>query len=424
MGEQHNIRKVKVVKAKSSNTTKSSQTLIDTEQLKAEVAEQHANSVNDEIEVNSVFQAEEAKGNDFVPNTAAQASVPSAGGIAYRLSRLSTLQKLLAVILAIAVIAGIGYGVSETNKDPANRTPGKQVEPVEWSAWATKTNDNGESYHLEWFPGRVFYLVKYENDTIVGASKIDYEYENGRAVAYDEEDPLMEILTCEENLVTLKMPDGTAWDFKQTDNVIGFDEMDRYLTDYSPIYWASPISTSNIKGTGSDSNEKARKYTKPHRTADGYTYNILGYDWTISFDLEKLIGDDNSVYYDVLNTAMGFEGLNTRTDLNGKVIASSMTFSPEIYAPMYYDIDLLGNIGRQEDVFSVILRSDNNNPANAVSIVDIFEKEYVVSFDQLVLAIYACELYFDGEYHKDPFKERLSDFFGYIDEYQVYIVPC
>ncbi|MBQ8156786.1 hypothetical protein IJ102_00075 [Candidatus Saccharibacteria bacterium] len=331
---------------------------------------------------------------------------------------------ILGLVAAISLLALTLSGCSEDTA--ARKSSGQQVEPVEWSAWATETNSDGMSYHLEWFPGRVFYLVQFDDGAIAGASKIDYEWENGRAYADDDEDPLMEIMTCEEDLVTLKMPDGTVWEFRPTDHVIGFDEMDRYLTAFQPIYWdttgVSAGVTTRVKGENSDADVQPTNPRTPRKTADGYTYHIYDHDWTIGFDLDKLIGDDGEISTIELWEAIGFDRSGELRDENGRLLAKALGFDLYSNTPACSSIAVRGNLSFAEH--EVIIQCDETDYSKLIRVTSS-ERVFYVSFNQLLLGVYGSEYYLKGVNSDcmDPYVDTLGAYSDYSDTITTYTIP-
>ena len=329
---------------------------------------------------------------------------------------------ILGLVTTVALLALTLSGCSEDTAD--RKSSGQQVEPVEWSAWATETNPDGTSYHLEWFPGRVFYLVQFDNGAIAGASKIDYEWENGRAYAYDEEDPSLEIMTCEEDLVTLKMPDGTVWEFRPTDHVIGLDEMDRYLTAFQPIYWdttgVSAEVTVRVKSENSDAEVQPTNSRTPRKTADGYTYHIYDHDWTIGFDLDKLIGDDGEISTIELWEAIGFDRSGELRDENGVLMARALGFTPYSNTPLCGTIVVYGDI--QFDNITTHIQCNQTDMDRIVTVTSSSGYFYV-SFEQLVIGVSGSEYYFKGAGYDnmDPYVYTLNDYASNMQN--TYILP-
>ena len=155
----------------------------------------------------------------------------------------------------------------------------------------------------------------------------------------------------------------------------------------------------------------------PAQNSDGkYIYVIDGHDWVIGIKIEDLI-HDGQIDASELHIALGFDRTGDLRDANNTVIAKSVGFTAGAKYGPYDTIVVFGNANhRAYRIFYTFMGDSSEDVITVVTNI----RNYRVTLDQLVVAIYGCEQYRDGEIHEDVYGNLLDD---YVRSRGYYLIP-
>ena len=162
--------------------------------------------------------------------------------------------------------------------------------------------------------------------------------------------------------------------------------------------------------------EPAQDDNAPESSNGKYTYRIDGHDWVIGIKIEDLI-HDGQIDASELHIALGFDRTGDLRDANNKVIAESVGFTAGAKYGPYDTVTVSGNVSHGDS--SVFYNFMGDSSEDAITII-AGPRSFRVTLNQLVVAIYGCEQYRDGEIHEDVYGNYLDD---YITSETYYLIP-
>lgn len=162
--------------------------------------------------------------------------------------------------------------------------------------------------------------------------------------------------------------------------------------------------------------EPAPDDNTPDSSNGRYTYRIDGHDWVIGIKIEDLI-HDGQIDASELHIALGFDRTGHLRDTNNTVIARSVGFTAGAKYGPYDTVTVSGNVSHSD---SIVFYNFMGDSSEDVITVVTNARNYRVTLDQLVVAIYGCEQYRDGEIHEDVYGNLLDD---YITSETYYLIP-
>lgn len=162
--------------------------------------------------------------------------------------------------------------------------------------------------------------------------------------------------------------------------------------------------------------EPAQDNNAPDNNNGKYTYRIDGHDWVIGIKIEDLI-HDGQIDASELHIALGFDRTGDLRDANNTVIAGSVGFTAGAKHGPYDTVTLSGNVSHRDSIVFYNFMGDGSE--DAITIV-AGPRSFRVTLNQLVVAIYGCEQYRDGEIHEDVYGNLLDD---YITSEGYYLIP-
>ena len=154
----------------------------------------------------------------------------------------------------------------------------------------------------------------------------------------------------------------------------------------------------------------------PDSSNGKYTYRIDGHDWVIGIKIEDLI-HDGQIDASELHIALGFDRTGDLRDANNTVIAKSVAFTAGAKHGPYDTIVVFGNANHRDYRIFYYFMGDSSE--NAITIA-AGPRSFRVTLNQLVVAIYGCEQYRDGEIHEDVYGNLLDD---YVWSEGYYLIP-
>ena len=162
--------------------------------------------------------------------------------------------------------------------------------------------------------------------------------------------------------------------------------------------------------------EPAQDDNTPDSSNGTYTYRIDGHDWVIGIKIEDLI-HDGQIDASELHIALGFDRTGDLRDANNTVIAKSLAFLAGAENGPYDTIVVFGNANHR--AYRIFYNFMGDGSEDAITIV-AGPRSFRVTLNQLVVAIYGCEQYRDGEIHEDVYGNLLDD---YIASEGYYLIP-
>ena len=162
--------------------------------------------------------------------------------------------------------------------------------------------------------------------------------------------------------------------------------------------------------------EPAQDDNAPDSSNGKYTYRIDGHDWVIGIKIEDLI-HDGQINASELHIALGFDRTGDLRDANNTVIAGSVGFTAGAKDGPYDTVTVSGNVSHRDSIVFYNFMGDSSE--DVITVVTNI-RNYRVTLDQLVVAIYGCEQYRDGEIHEDVYGNLLDD---YITSETYYLIP-
>ena len=143
---------------------------------------------------------------------------------------------------------------------------------------------------------------------------------------------------------------------------------------------------------------------------------VDGHDWVIGIKIEDLI-HDGQIDASELHIALGFDRTGDLRDANNTVIAGSVGFTAGAKYSPYDTVTVSGNVSHRDSVVFYNFMGDSSE--DVITVVTNI-RNYRVTLDQLVVAIYGCEQHRDGEIHEDAYGNYLDD---YITSETYYLIP-
>ena len=162
--------------------------------------------------------------------------------------------------------------------------------------------------------------------------------------------------------------------------------------------------------------EPAQDDNAPDSSNGKYTYRIDGHDWVIGIKIEDLI-HDGQIDASELHIALGFDRTGDLRDANNTVIAKSLAFLAGAENGPYDTIVVFGNANHR--AYRIFYNFMGDGSEDAITIV-AGPRSFRVTLNQLVVAIYGCEQYRDGEIHEDVYGNLLDD---YVRSRGYYLIP-
>lgn len=162
--------------------------------------------------------------------------------------------------------------------------------------------------------------------------------------------------------------------------------------------------------------EPAQDDNAPDSSNGKYTYRIDDHDWVIGIKIEDLI-HDGQIDASELHIALGFDRTGDLRDANNTVIAGSVGFTAGAKYGPYDTVTVSGNVSHRDSIVFYNFMGDSSE--DVITVVTNI-RNYRVTLDQLVVAIYGCEQHRDGEIHEDAYGNYLDD---YITSETYYLIP-
>ncbi len=162
--------------------------------------------------------------------------------------------------------------------------------------------------------------------------------------------------------------------------------------------------------------EPAQDDNAPDSSNSKYTYRIDDHDWVIGIKIEDLI-HDGQIDASELHIALGFDRTGDLRDANNTLIAKSVGFTAGAKYSPYDTVTVSGNVSHRDSVVFYNFMGDSSE--DVITVVTNI-RNYRVTLDQLVVAIYGCEQHRDGEIHEDAYGNYLDD---YITSETYYLIP-
>ena len=152
--------------------------------------------------------------------------------------------------------------------------------------------------------------------------------------------------------------------------------------------------------------EPAQDDNTPDSSNGKYTYRIDGHDWVIGIKIEDLI-HDGQIDASELHIALGFDRTGDLRDANNTVIAKSVAFTAGAIHGPYDTIVVFGNATHRD--YRIFYEFMGDSSEDVITVV-AGPRSFRVTLNQLVVAIYGCEQYRDGEIHEDVYGNLLDDY--------------
>ena len=313
------------------------------------------------------------------------------------------LSLILVVILTIALTGCTGN--TEKNNDSTS---------LSGTVWAvTSVNVNGDTYtpdemieHGLDVPGMARFF-EFTDDTsshllvvldgkVFGVQDFSYNYDG-------------ENLTFEtDKIVNATLTDDGLFVLFDGGNELQFVKIDEDIVE--------PTVGTVVTFAPGPTEEPAQDDNAPYRSNGEYTYRIDGHDWVIGIKIEDLI-HDGQIDASELHIALGFDRTGDLRDANNTVIAKSLAFLAGAENGPYDTIVVFGNANHR--AYRIFYNFMGDGSEDAITIV-AGPRSFRVTLNQLVVAIYGCEQYRDGEIHEDVYGNLLDD---YVRSRGYYLIP-
>lgn len=313
------------------------------------------------------------------------------------------LSLILVVILTIAFTGCAG----NTKKDNDNTS-------LSGTVWAVASvNVNGDTYTADEMvehgldaPGMARYF-EFTDDTsghllVVLDGKVfevlDFSYN------YDGENLTFET----DKIVNATLTDDGLFIMFDGGNELQFVKIDEDIVE--------PTVGTVVTFAPEPAEEPAQDDNAPDSSNGKYTYRIDGHDWVIGIKIEDLI-HDGQIDASELHIALGFDRTGHLRDANDTVIAGSVGFTAGAKHGPYDTVTVSGNVSHRDNVVFYNFMGDSSE--DVITVVTNI-RNYRVTLDQLVVAIYGCEQYRDGEIHENVYGNYLDD---YMTSETYYLIP-
>ena len=313
------------------------------------------------------------------------------------------LSLILVVILAIAFTGCAGN--TEKNNDSTS---------LSGTVWAVASvNVNGDTYTADEMiehgldvPGMARFF-EFTDDTsghllVVLDGKVfevlDFSY------SYDGENLTFET----DEIVNATLTDDGLFVLFDGGNELQFVKIDEDIVE--------PTVGTVVTFAPGPTEEPAQDDNAPDSSNGEYTYRIDGHDWVIGIKIEDLI-HDGQIDASELHIALGFDRTGDLRDANNTVIAKSLAFLAGAENGPYDTIVVFGNANHR--AYRIFYNFMGDGSEDAITIV-AGPRSFRVTLNQLVVAIYGCEQYRDGEIHEDVYGNLLDD---YIASEGYYLIP-
>ena len=317
------------------------------------------------------------------------------------------LSLILVVILAIAFtgcaentkknndstsLSGTVWAVASVNVNGDTYTPDEMIEhgmDVPGMARFFEFTDDTSSHLLVVLDGKVF-----------GVQDFSYNYD-GENLTF-ETDKIVNATLTDDGLFIL-------FDGGNEFQLVKIDEDIVEPTVGTVVTFASKPAEEPAEEPTQDDNA-------PDSSNGKYTYRIDGHDWVIGIKIEDLI-HDGQIDASELHIALGFDRTGDLRDANNTVIAKSLAFAAGAKNGPYDTIVVFGNANHRDYRIFYYFMGDSSE--NAITIA-AGPRSFRVTLNQLVVAIYGCEQYRDGEIHEDVYGNLLDD---YVWSEGYYLIP-
>ena len=317
------------------------------------------------------------------------------------------LSLILVVILAIAFT-----GCAENTKKNNDSTS------LSGTVWAVASvNVNGDTYTADEMiehgldvPGMARFF-EFTDDTsghllVVLDGKVfevlDFSYN------YDGENLTFET----DKIVNATLTDDGLFILFDGGNELQFVKIDEDIIEPT----VGTVVTFASKPAEEPAEEPAQDDNTPDSSNGTYTYRIDGHDWVIGIKIEDLI-HDGQIDASELHIALGFDRTGDLRDANNTLIAKSVGFTAGAKYSPYDTVTVSGNVSHRDSVVFYNFMGDSSE--DVITVVTNI-RNYRVTLDQLVVAIYGCEQYRDGEIHEDVYGNLLDD---YVRSRGYYLIP-
>lgn len=285
-------------------------------------------------------------------------------------------------------LSGTVWAVASVNVNGDTYTPDEMIEhgmDVPGMARFFEFTDDTSSHLLVVLDGKVF-----------GVQDFSYNYD-GENLTF-ETDKIVNATLTDDGLFIL-FDGGNELQFVKIDEDIVEPTVGTVVT-FAPEPVEEPTQDDN---TPDSSNGK-------------YTYRIDGHDWVIGIKIEDLI-HDGQIDASELHIALGFDRTGDLRDANNTVIAGSVGFTAGAKYGSYDTVTVSGNVSHSDSIVFYNFMGDSSE--DVITVVTNI-RNYRVTLDQLVVAIYGCEQYRDGEIHEDVYGNLLDD---YVSSETYYLIP-
>lgn len=239
-------------------------------------------------------------------------------------------------------------------------------------------------------------LLVVADGKVLEVKNFDYQY-NGESFTFESDDIIG--ATFDNNSLSITFVGGNVFRFVKTDLSV-----------------INPTIGTTVTSLPETTNEPAYVDTTPSNNNGKYTYHIDGQDWSIGIKIEDLIHDGQIDASD-LHLALGFDRTGDLRDSNNAVIAKSVGFLAGAKQGPYDTVTVFGNVS-QPDNYAFFNFMSNGSSDEVVVVAG--NRSFRVTLNQLVVAIYGCEQYADGEIHGNVYGNMLEN---YASGETYYLIP-
>ncbi len=250
--------------------------------------------------------------------------------------------------------------------------------------------DDANSYLLVVVDGKVFEVIHF-----------GYNYD-GEALSFESSDILK--ASYANNSLSILFAGGNEYRFTKTDEDIIDPTVGAAVT-----FLPEPTTEAPTEAPTDDD-------VIPESSDGRFVYQIDGHDWTIGIRIEDLI-HDGQIDASELHIALGFDRSGDLRDANNTVIARSVGFLAGAKHGPNDTVTLMGNANYPGARIFYNFMSENSE--DVVTVV-AGPRSFRVALNQLVVAIYGCEQYMDGELHDDVYGDLLEN---YVSSETYYLIP-
>ena len=285
-------------------------------------------------------------------------------------------------------LSGTVWAVASVNVNGDTYTPDEMIEhglDVPGMARFFEFTDDTSGHLLVVLDGKVFEVLDFS-----------YNYD-GENLTFDS-----------SKIVNATLTDDSLFILFDGGNELQFVKIDEDIVE--------PTVGTVVTFAAKPTEEPAQDDNTPDSSNGRYTYRIDGHDWVIGIKIEDLI-HDGQIDASELHIALGFDRTGDLRDANNTVIAKSLAFVAGAEKGPYDTIVVFGNANHRD--YRIFYNFMGDSSEDVITIV-AGPRSFRVTLNQLVVAIYGCEQYRDGEIHEDVYGNLLDD---YITSETYYLIP-